>query len=188
MFARHYVWPSLVLGLFICGCGRSDRLELERTRAELEKTRVEMAALNSRVGKLDQDSATKGYLEELEKLDTLRTKGVLTQDEFDRRKQAILDGQKLAIVAKPERPAAPSSGMDELAKQLRTLASLYANSTINMQERDAKKAQLIQRPLRTTDMKKDLETVQALYGESTITLQERDALKQKLLELNTGEN
>ncbi|MBC8115810.1 MAG: SHOCT domain-containing protein, partial [Candidatus Saccharimonas sp.] len=118
----------------------------------------------------------------LEKLDSLKSKGVLTPDEFDRRKQAILDRQQLSIVVKPD---PPPSGMDELARQLRTLASLYGNSTINLQERDAKKVQLIQRPLHVSDMKKDLETVHALYNESAITLPERDTLKQKLLELNS---
>ncbi len=183
MIARHCVWLSLVVVLSVSGCGNSDRRELERTRAELEKTRAELANLNSRVAKLDQDHAAQGYLEELEKLDTLKSNGVLTQDEFDRRKQAILDRQPLSIVAKPE---PPPSGMDDLAKQLRTLASLYSQSTINLQERDAKRTQLIQRPLHTADMKKDLETVQALYNESTITLSERDTLKKKLLELDSA--
>ena len=150
---------------------------------ELEKSRAEIAALQARMATISKDAESKSYLEELEKLDSLKTKGVLTQEEFDRRKQAILESQKLSNVTKPEPPA---SGMDDLAKQLRTLAALYSNSTINMQERDAKKTQLIARPLHGTDMKKDLETVHALYNESAITMQERDKLKQKLLELDAG--
>ncbi len=183
MTTRVGQWLAPLLLLTMCGCDRANRTELERTRAELDKTRAELATLNARLAKLGQDVESKSYLEELEKLDSLKTKGVLTQEEFDRRKQAILDGQKLSTVIKPEPPA---SGMDELAGQLRTLAALYSNSTINQQERDAKKAQLIARPLHMTNMKKDLETVQALYSDSTITQQERDTLKQKLLELDTG--
>lgn len=178
-----HVWPSIVLMLFMCGCGLSDRQELERTRAELNKTHAELAALQDRVAKLDQDAAAKGYLDELEKLDTLTTKGVLTPEEFERQKRAILERQQSSVVAKPVPPA---SGMDELAKQIRDLQSLYSNNAINLPDRDAKKTQLIKRPLQSTDMKKDLETVQALYNESAITLPERDTLRQKLLELDTG--
>ena len=76
--------------------------------------------------------------------------------------------------------------MDDFAKQLRTLASLYTNRTINLQERDAQRTQRIARPLHMTDMKKDLEAVHALYNESAITRPERDTLKQKLLELDAG--
>lgn len=183
MVVRLRVWPSLILALFVCGCGHSDRLELERTRAELEMTRAELVAQHARAAKLDQESTAKSYLEELETLDTLKTKGILSSEEFDAKKKAILEQQLPASTVKPEPPV---SGMDELAQQLRILASLYTNSTITLQERDAKKTQLIQRPLHVSDMKKDLETVLALYNESAITLQERDTLKQKLLELDTG--
>ena len=172
-----------MLALLICGCDGASRAELERTRAELELTRAELEKLHARLAANEQRAAAQTYLEELEKLDTLKTKGVLTQEEFDRLKSAILERQPVPTVEKPQ---APASGMDELAKQLRTLASLYTNSTINHQERDAKRTQLIARPLHMTDMKKDLEAVHALYNESAITLQERDTLKQKLLELDTG--
>jgi multidrug resistance efflux pump len=182
MSTRLPVWWMITAILVTGGCDRANRAELERTRAELDKTRAELSMLNARLAKLGQDVESKSYLEELEKLDSLKTKGVLTEEEFGRRKQAILESQKLSIVIQPEPPA---SGMDELAGQLRTLASLYSNSTINQQERDAKKAQLIGRPLHMTNMKKDLETVQDLYNESAITQQERDTLKQKLLELDT---
>ena len=178
---RRGVWLPVVLVLLLCGCGGAGRAELERTRAELELTRAELDKLHARLAANEQQAAAQTYLQELEKLDSLKTKGVLTQEEFDRRKSAILERQPVPTVEKPQ---APASGMDELAKQLRTLASLYTNSTINLQERDAKRTQLIARPLHMTDLKKDLETVHALYNESAITLQERDTLKQKLLELD----
>ena len=161
-------WLPVMLALLLCGCGGAGRAELERTRAELELTRAELAKLHTRLAANEQRAAAQTYLEELEKLDSLKTKGVLTQEEFDRRKSAILERQPVPTVEKPQAPA-PASGMDELAKQLRTLASLYGNSTINRQERDAKRTQLIARPLHMTDLKQDLETVHALYNESAIT-------------------
>ena len=181
MLNRLGAWLPVLLALLVCG--GVGRAELERTRAELEVTRAELDKLHSRLAASEQRAAAQTYLEELERLDSLKTKGVLTQEEFDRRKSAILERQPVPAVEKPQ---APASGMDELAKQHRTLASLYGNSTINLQERDAKRTQLIARPLHMTDLKKDLETVHALYNESAITLQERDTLKQKLLELDTG--
>lgn len=185
MPTRAGCWLSIVLALWMCGCREANRAELERTRAELEKTRAELAQVQTRQAAIEKQAAAQSYLEELEKLDSLKTKGVLTQEEFDRRKTSILERQPVPQSEVPQaRPVA--SGMDELAKQLRTLAALYSNSTINMQERDAKKTQLIARPLHMVDMKKDLETVHALYNESAITLQERDTLKQKLLDLDTG--
>lgn len=70
-----------------------------------------------------------------------------------------------------------------MAKQLRLLQTLYGNGTINNQDRDAKKRQLIDAPITTADLKKDLETIQALYGESVINNLERDALKKRVLNI-----
>ena len=69
-------------------------------------------------------------------------------------------------------------------KLCESLLRVRSRGTINLQERDAKRTQLIARPLHMTDMKQDLETVHALYNESAITQQERDTLKQKLLDLD----
>lgn len=169
----------LMLIPLICGCGRSERTELEKTRAELMRLRDENTLLKAQVVK-SSDAVSTGYLEELERLASLMEKKVLTQEEFERRKQAILDGQKLAPVGKPQL----ASGVEELARQLQTLHSLYNASTITLQERDAKKAQLIGQPLEPSDLKKDLETVKALYNASVITLQEQETLKQKVLGLS----
>src|SRR4029450_2853296 len=109
------------------------------------------------------------YLDELERLEALRTKGVLTAEEFETQKKAALASSK---------PAAAMT-VDELAGQFRTLRDLYNTSAINNVERDQKKQQLIDRP----DLKKDLETVQGLYNESVITNVEHTAIKKKLLEL-----
>jgi len=169
----------LMLIPLICGCGRSERTELEKMRAELARLREENIQLRSQIVK-SSDASSTGYLEELERLASLMEKKVLTQEEFERRKQAILDGQKLAPVGKPQLV----SGVEELAKQLQTLHSLYSASTITLHERDAKKAQLISQPLQSSDLKKDLETVKTLYNASVITLQEQETLKQKVLGLS----
>lgn len=169
--------------MVVCGCNQSERVELGRTRAELDKTRVELVQLQARLLEIEKQAAAHTYLEELEKLETLKTRGVLTQEEFDVRKRVILERQSVSIVSRAE---GPKTGMDELAKQLRTLASLYGNGTITMQERDAKRAQVIQRPLQAVELKKDLETVQSLYNDTSITMQDRDALKKKVLEFDTG--
>lgn len=169
----------LILILLICGCSRGDRTDLEKTRAEMAKLRDENARLQAQIAKSSDPTST-GYLEELEKLSSLLQKKVLTQEEFDRRKQAILEGQKLSPVGKQQ----AVFGVDELASQLQTLHSLYSASTITLQERDAKKAQLISQPLQTSDLKKDLETVKTLYNASVITLQEQETLKQKVLGLS----
>ena len=78
--------------------------------------------------------------------------------------------------------------MDELARQLHTLQSLYQNGTINNLERDQKKQQFIEGPLCLTDLKKDLETAQTLYQDGTITNLDFDALKKRLLTAEPGKN
>lgn len=170
----------LMCVLMVSGCGRAERAEIEKTRLDLEKARTEIAALNAKVTELSKQATEKAYLEELEKLSSLMQKNVLTQEEFDRRKQAILAGQKQAPVVRP----AATTGMDELAEQLRTLHSLYSSSTITSNERDAKRTMLIQQAGRATDLKKDLQTAQSLYSSSVITSADHEILKQKLLGLD----
>lgn len=169
----------LILIPLICGCGRGERTELEKARAELAKLRDENTQLRAQAVK-SGDAASTEYLEELEKLSSLMEKKVLTREEFDRRKQAILEGQKLSPAGKRQ----AVSGVEELASQLQALHSLYNASTITLQERDAKKAQLISQPLQSTDLKKDLEAVKTLYNASVITLEEHETLKKKVLGLS----
>ena len=162
-----FLWTSVVLAAAGAGCADPKRVELEQLKAELAEARAELKAL-----KAEQQQ---GYLDELERLDGLRTKGILTPEEFEAKKKAVL-------AARPPHRAT-ASPMDELAKQLRTLQTLYSNNTITNLERDRKKSQLIAGPLSLTDLKKDLETVQVLYNENVITNLERDTLKKRLLEM-----
>src|SRR5262249_44684021 len=82
-------------------------------------------------------------------------------------------------------PVASHEGqsMAELEQQLPTVHELWNRSTLTIDERNAKKAQLLGRPLSKIDLKADLERVQRLWNQSIISIDERDALKKKLLEI-----
>jgi multidrug resistance efflux pump len=173
------LYCSLLAGLTltIVGCGAADREELARVRAELQQTQAELAKLQA-AQPIEKGPRVPGYVEELERLEALRAKGVLTKEEFEAKKRAVL-----------ERPAVekqPVSAVQALDKQLRVLQSLYSNNTINLPERDAKKAQILRQPITLRDLQKDLETVQKLYSDNVINLPERDNLKQRLLGTGSG--
>jgi hypothetical protein len=170
LFRRVVVCLSLLAAPACAGCGSNERAELMKVKAELEETRAELEKARAELKAQEK----RGYLDELERLEALRAKGALTPEEFEAKKKAALQ-----TAPSPQQAA---SAMDELAKQLRLLQSLYNNNTITNIERDQKKKRLIDGPLTLTDLKKDLETVQALYNESVITNLERDALKKRLLE------
>jgi hypothetical protein len=167
MFKRIVACVSTIVVSACLGCGASDRAELEKVKAELAEARAELKSLKS--------EKKQGYLDELERLEALRAKNVITQEEFETKKKAAL-----STSSKPEQ--SPSS-MDELAKQFRTIQTLWNNNTITAPERDQKKLQLINGPIVLEDLKKDLETVQKLWNENVITATERDALKKRLLEM-----
>jgi hypothetical protein len=170
MFRRGFFLCILAAMAPAClGCRDSEHADLEKVKAELAEARAELKVL-----KAEQQQ---GYLDELERLAALRTKGVLTQEEFESKKKAALGGRP--------KQGPPPSPMDELAKQLRTTQMLFSNNTITNVERDNRKRQLIAGPLSLTDLKKDLETVQTLFGENVITNVERDTLKKRLLEMDS---
>jgi hypothetical protein len=173
------VYGFLLAGLTLAalGCGAADREELAKVRAELQETRAQLAKLQA-AQQAAKEPRVPGYVEELERLEALRAKGVLTKEQFE--------AKKLAILGRPEVEKRPVSAMEALAKQLRTLQSLYSNNTINLPERDAKKAQIIQQPITLTDLQKDLEMVQKLYHDNVINLPERDNLKRRLLGTGSG--
>jgi hypothetical protein len=173
------VYRSLLAGLALAvvGCGAADREELARVRAELQQAQAELAKLQA-AQPTEKGPRVPGYVEELERLEALRAKGVLTKVEFEAKKRAVL--------GRPDVEKRPASGVEALDKQLRLLQSLYSSNTISMVERDAKKAQVLQQPVTLTDLKRDLEAVQKLFSDNMITITERDALKQRLLGIGTG--
>src|SRR5262249_28088696 len=134
------VYGSLLVGLTLAaaGCGAADREELAKARAELQEARAELAKLQA-APPAEQGRRVPGYVEELERLEALRAKGVLTKEEFEAKKRAVL--------GRTEAEKRPPSGMEALEKQLRQLHSLYQNGTINFAEHDAKKAQMLRQPL-----------------------------------------
>lgn len=168
MYRRPCFWAALVLMLVGSGCGVAERAELEKVKAELAAVHAELQAQRAAA-----QSGKQGTVESLERLAVLQTQGALTKEEFDAAKKALL-----APAAQPKESLTP---MDDLAKQLRTLQSLYSNGALNNIERDQKKQQLLQKGVKVTNLKKDLETVQTLYSESVINNLDRDALKQQLL-------
>jgi hypothetical protein len=120
----------------------------------------------------EQPEARKtSYLEELERLETLRSKGALTQQEFDAKKQQLL--------------AAPAPGkggdVDELDKLLRDVQALYNRNTITLPDYNAKKQQYLQRKITVVNLTKDLQKGEKLYNDNILTLPEWQALKQQLL-------
>jgi hypothetical protein len=116
----------------------------------------------------------KSYLDELERLEVLKTKGAITQQEFDAKKQQLL-------AAAPPPVPSKSGDIDELDKLLRDVYALYNKSTITGVEYQSKKQQYLQRPITVTNLTKDLEKVQKLYDENILVGTEYQTLKQKVL-------
>jgi len=167
MIRRFLIGVSMVVLAAGTGCGDASRAELEKVKAELAEAKAKLKSLPA--------EKTPGYLDELERLEALRAKGVLTQEEFETKKKATLGTSP--------RPEQPLSSMDELSKQLRIVHGLYDKGIITNLEKDQKKGKLIAGPLSLLDLKKDLETVQGLYTDGVVTNLERDALKKQLLEM-----
>ena len=173
---------AIILVVGIAGCGGSASMENARLRAELEATQARMLKV---VAEAEAAKAkTPAYLDELERLDALRSKGALTNEEFETKKQSLLS---TSAPAKPTVPAVEKPlplTVKEIAAQLRTLQSLAQSNTLTIQEHNSKKTQLIAKPLRLEDFKADLEQVQQLFSESVISIQEYNQLKQKVLEID----
>jgi len=160
------------MSIAVVGCGQAERNEIEKLRRELEQTRAELVAQRN-------TARASSYLDELERLEALREKNVLSQVEFNARKEAVMK----SLEHKPATaPAGSGNTMTDVAEQLRNVNSLYQKSTINNLDRDKAKKNLIAKPLVVTNMAKDLELVAALYQESVINNLERDELKKKLLD------
>jgi hypothetical protein len=157
------------------GCGAVDQAELARTKAELEEARAEIRALKAA---MQEKPAKSGYLDELERLEALRSKGALTPEEFQAKKKAVLDKK-----AEPKPVASP---FDDLDKELRVLHGLFNNGIINNLEWAAKKQQLLKKPLSTTNLAKDLEKGKGLFDNGIINNLEWDALKKRLLALDSS--
>jgi putative oligomerization/nucleic acid binding protein len=169
MFRGLMVGVWLILASAGVGCGGADRAELEKIKTELAELRAK---------KNMPAEKPPAYLDELERLETLRAKGVLTQEEFESKKKA-------ALGASPK-PEPPPSSMDELAKRLRTIQGLYNSNVITNVEMTQQKNKLIDSTLVLTDLKKDLETVQALYNGNIISNVEHEKLKKRLLEMDSA--
>lgn len=174
MVRRSLIGLSFVL-LLCAGCGHSNAA-LAKTKAELAKAQADLKEVQEELQALKKQSSVKSvtYIEELERLDALRTKGVLTPAEFDAKKESLL---------KSSTKATPSAiTVAELVQQLRTLHELYNNSTITNVERDSGMQKLIERPLVSRDLKADLEAIKALYNTSVINNVVRDAINKRILE------
>jgi multidrug resistance efflux pump len=179
---KRFAYVLVAVALTCAGCGPSDRGEIQSMKAELAEARSELKALKE-ARQTTKDgpppkAGQEGVLGELERLEALRAKGALTQQEFEAAKKKVLEAK--------ERPAPTVRTMEELDKELRTLHGLWNNSTINQQDFQAKKQQLVKGPLRVTDLKADLERVQSLWNTSVITQEESSALKQRLLDIGPG--
>lgn len=172
-----------VLPLLSLGC--SNKAEQERLQAELAQSKAEMAQLQAQMAMAMRASTPAiGLADELERLKKLETTGILTKEEFETQKKAML-GRASALAPAPTPFPALIVGkrltMTEAAEQFRTLYSLYNNNTINNIDRDERKKLLLEKTILMTDLKKDLELVASLYNENIISNLDRDALKKKLL-------
>jgi hypothetical protein len=70
-----------------------------------------------------------------------------------------------------------------LANQLRDLADLHKRSLLTGDEYEAKKAQLLEKPLRSSDLKSELEFVSDLQRRNVITSDEFQTIKKKILQI-----
>jgi hypothetical protein len=175
MSKQPYILLSMLLALTSAGCGADSRAEIDKLKSQLAEARAELTAL--------QTQAKQGYLEELERLDALRSKGSLTQEEFEARKKVVLQEEAEAKkkAAQPPADKPRPNSIEDLAKQLRMLQALSTSFTISQGDWQKKKALILQNTLGVNDLKKDLELVQALQNEFTITQAESDLLKKRLL-------
>ncbi len=176
MFKQLCGWFSILVILASAGCGPADRAELEKAKADLAKTQAELDKAQAELKALKSQALRQSYLDELERLETLKSKGALTQAEFDAKKAVVLK-----MVDKQPLPTSP---MNELETKIRELQSLYGNNTLTPSEYQKKKAQLLAKPIALTDLKRDLEIVQKLYGENLLTPMEFNTLKSRLLEID----
>jgi hypothetical protein len=164
------------------GCGAVDQAELARTKAELEEARAQIRTLKADMEKMPAKS---GYLDELERLEALRSKGVLTPDEFQAKKKAALEKTE-GPKEKAEGPKQTASAYDDLDKQLRIHYGLFEKGTINNLEWNAKKQQLLKKPLSSNDPPKDLEKGKALFESGIINNLEWNDLKTRLLAIGSA--
>lgn len=74
--------------------------------------------------------------------------------------------------------------MADLERGLRLVQDLCQKDLINIQDRDAKKRQLIARPLMKVDIKPDLEKVKSLWDHRIISGEENDLLKKRVLNID----
>lgn len=169
----------LIVAVALIGCDGSSRVEVARMRAELDATRVELAKVRAELNASAAESPR--YLDELERLDSLRSKGALSEEEFEAKKRTLLN---TPTIPKPADPVAALS-IKEVSAELRTLQSLFQNSTITSQEHSNRKARLLAKPMRLTNLKADLEEIQKLFNETAITNQEQAQLKQTILMLDS---
>jgi hypothetical protein len=171
-----------LLTLAVIGCDGGSRAEVARLKAESEATRTELAMVRA---ELEATKAAKPtYLDELERLETLRSKGALTDSEFEAKKQTLLKVPATTKGPIVVENAPPGLTVAEIAAQFKTLQELFQTNTLSIQEHNSKKSQLISKPIVLVDLKADLELVQKLFNDATITLQEYNQLKQKILEID----
>ena len=89
-------------------------------------------------------------------------------------------------VATPEPPHGPrdnaEGGVAYLIKQLRDVSELQHKGLLTSSEAQARKNQLLARPLRTGDLRDDLEQVAELQKTDALTSSENQALRAKVLE------
>jgi hypothetical protein len=197
MLSRLCLAASLILVVTCLGC-RARVSNVDKAQAETKQLKAELAQLQEEIKGLksaaersaaaaksaaakstpttaEKPAKKAGVADELERLDALRSKGILTPEEFAALKQAALNGPP-----PPTTSSVPS--MKDINEQLRVIYGLYQNSKITNVERDQKKQQILDKPLRLENLKEDLELAHNLYQNSIITNVDLDLLKKKLLE------
>jgi Short C-terminal domain len=168
--ALNGLWVGFAAALMVAGL--ACLLSLVALYCRTAPNPTDLAAVPDRPEQPETRKAS--YLDELERLETLKTKGAITQQEFDAKKQQLL-------AAVPPPSASKGSDMDELDKLLRNAHALFNSSVITPSEYQTKKQQYLQRKVTVGNLTKDLEKAQQLFNESILTPTEYQTLKQQIL-------
>ncbi len=175
---------GVVLLLCAAGCP-AERAETEKLRAELAEARAEIKSLRDQQPAYQRGVDT--LVDQLERLEALKRKGALTEEEFLAQKRTLLATPAPRPAPAPAPQVKGPPPLKELDRQLRELNGLWNKSAINGTEYADAKANILKLQFRVESLSGDLDKVYTLWNQSILNSNEYAGLKQRVLQqLPTG--